>query len=87
MRQLVVALGLVLVVTTAASAQPDDPCATQRDQYIALASQGPPQDQAAFDALKAALDALFTCHNPGMSLQDFGDVDQFFVPPTPVAQP
>ena len=81
--------------STAASAGRSLPAASSRlyapplsyDQYIALASQGPPQDRAAFEELAAALDALFTCHNPGISVNDFGDLDQFFVPPTPTAQP
>jgi hypothetical protein len=87
MRPLLLALSLAVMVTSIAFGQPEDPCATQRDLYIALALQGPPQDQAGYDELAAALDALFTCHNPGISIHDFGDIEQFFVSPTPTAQP
>jgi hypothetical protein len=87
MRQLLLALGLALVLVNVASSQPEDECAAERDHYIALASHGPPQDQATFDELAAALDALFTCHNAGVSIHDFGDVEQFFVAPTPTVGP
>jgi hypothetical protein len=82
-----VLLALGASFALSAGAQPEDPCAVQRDAYIALASHGPPQTQAAFDELKEALEALFTCHNPGTSLSDFGDLNQFFVPATPTPTP
>ena len=97
MRRLVLGIGLALVVASTASAHADDPCAAQRDLYIALVLNGPPQDKATYDKLAAALDAVFTCNNPGVSLHDFGDLDQFFatpiaispipVPPTPTVGP
>jgi len=89
MRHLVLAASLTLVLVGTAYAQPD-PCAAQRDQYIGLELAGPPQDKAAYDQLAAALDALFMCHNPGISIHSFGDLDQFFVPPataTPTPTP
>ena len=80
-------IALAVAVISVAFAQTDDPCAAQRDHYIALASLGPPQDAASQAELAAALDALFTCHNAGTSIYDFGNPLQFFATPTPTPTP